>query len=111
MRRLFFAAMIVLAFSFVVAATASADSMTAASATTAAPSTDMSNGDQAWIGKSTVDLLVNLGVPTYTDMLPSGEKIVYVKHMGVGSNTSVNVVRQFDVDSNGKITAVRDSQS
>lgn len=110
MKRLLSAAMIVAAFSFVGAVTASADSMAASSTTPVITSTDV-NGDQAWVGKSTVDLLVNLGTPTYTDMLPGGETIVYVKHMGVGSNTSVNVVRQFDVDANGKITAVRDSQS
>jgi len=110
MKRLLFAAMIVAAFSFVAAVTASADSMAAPSTTPATSSTDM-NGDQAWIGKSTVDLLVNLGVPTYTDMRSSGETITYVTHEGVGSNTSVNVIRQFDVDSSGKITAVRDSQS
>jgi hypothetical protein len=72
----------------------------------------MSSGSPAspWVGKTTVDLLVNLGVPTYTDQLPSGEKLVYVKHEGVGPNTSVNVIRQFDVDSSGKITAEQDSQ-
>ncbi len=110
MKRLIVAAMIVAAFAFVGAVTASADSMATPAATTATPSSDM-NPDQAWIGKSTVDLLVNLGTPTYTDMSSSGETLVYVTHQGVGSNTSLNVIRQFDVDSNGKITAVRDSQS
>ena len=75
-----------------------------------APSTDMNNSSQ-WVGKTTVDLLINLGAPTYTDMLSSGETVTYVKHEGVGVMSSVNVVRQFDVDSNGKITAERDSQS
>ena len=107
MKRLFLAVMIVAAFSLAIAVTASADSMTTANGT----STDMTNSNQAWVGKTTVDLLVNLGIPTYTDMLPSGETITYVKHMGVGSNTSVNVVRQFTVDSTGKITSEIDSQS
>ena len=107
MKRLFLSAMIVMAFSCMIAVTAGADSMTT---TSSASSTDMNNSSP-WVGKTTVDLLVNLGVPTYSDMLSSGETIVYVKHEGVGSNTSVNVVRQFDVDSNGKIVAERDSQS
>jgi hypothetical protein len=110
MKRLIIAAMIVAAFSFVGAVTASADSMAAPAATSVTVSSDM-NPDHAWVGKSTVDLLVNLGVPTYTDQRSSGETITYVTHQGVGSNTSVNVIRQFDVDSSGKITAVRDSQS
>jgi hypothetical protein len=108
MKRLFLSAMIVVAFSCMIAVTAGADSMT--TTTSPAPSTDMNNSSQ-WVGKTTVDLLVNLGVPTYTDMLSSGETITYVKHEGVGSNSSINVVRQFDVDSNGKIVAERDSQS
>ena len=111
MKRFFMAAIIVAAFSSVIAVTAGADSMTSANTTSPTTSTVMNNGNQDWVGKSTVDLLVNLGIPTYTDMLANGETITYVKHEGVGSNTSVNVVRQFDVDSNGKITAERDSQS
>jgi len=73
--------------------------------------TSTGTNNSPWVGKTTVDLLINLGVPTYTDMTSGGETVVYVKHEGVGSMTSVNVVRQFDVDSNGKITAERDSQS
>jgi hypothetical protein len=110
MKRFFLAAMIIVAFSCVIAVTAGADAMTSANTTSATPSTDMNNSSQ-WVGRTTVDLLVNLGVPTYTDMLSSGETITYVKHEGVGVMSSVNVVRQFDVDSNGKITAERDSQS
>lgn len=99
MKRFFLAALIVVGFSCMVAVTAGADPMTSA---------DTSN---PWIGKTTVDLLVNMGVPTYTDTLSNGETITYVKHEGVGSMTSVNVIRQFDVDSSGRITAERDSQS
>ena len=109
MKRFFFAAMIIVAFSCVVAVTAGADSMTSTNTTSPAP--DMSNSNSTWVGKTTVDLLINLGVPTYTDMLSNGETITYVKHEGVGMNTSVDVVRQFDVDASGKITAERDSQS
>ena len=108
MKRLFLATMIVVAFSCAIAVTAGADSMTTTASP--APGTDMNNSSP-WVGKTTVDLLINLGVPTYTDMLSNGETITYVKHEGVGVMSSVNVVRQFDVDSNGKIVAERDSQS
>ena len=107
MKRFLLAAMIVAACSLTAAVAASADSMTSPSATAA---TDPSNGSQGWIGKTTVDLLVNMGVPTYTDSRPNGETITYVKHMGVGSNTSVNVVQQFTVDASGRITSEQDSQ-
>ena len=109
MKRFFLAAMIIVAFSCVVAVTAGADSMTSTTTASPAPNTDMSS--QGWVGKTTVDLLINLGVPTYTEMTSNGETIVYVKHEGWGPQSSVNFVRQFDVDSSGKVTAERDSES
>lgn len=107
MRRFFFATMIVVAFSLAIAVTAGADPMTTATS----PGTDQASGHAAWVGKTTVDLLVNLGVPTYTDKRAEGETLVYVKYMPVGSNSSAEVVRRFTVDTSGKITSEVDSQS
>ena len=108
MKRFLIAAMIVAAFSLSAAVAVSADSMTGAGT---AVSTDQTNGPQGWIGKTTVDLLVNMGVPTYTDQRPDGETLTYIKHMGVGMESSVDVIKRFTVDSSGKITSEQDSQS
>jgi archaellum component FlaG (FlaF/FlaG flagellin family) len=106
MRRLFIAAMVIVAFSCAIVATVSAD--TAATPNSFQSSLDSPN---AWIGKTTVDLLTNPGTPTYTVPTSSGETLAYVKHMGEGTQTSVNVEQDFDVSQGGQITAVRVSQN
>jgi hypothetical protein len=68
------------------------------------------NNPNAWIGKPTTDLLLNLGTPTYTVPNGNGETLAYDRHMGMGPETFVDVEQQFDIGSNGQITAVRTSQ-
>ncbi len=108
MKRLMIVALIAALFGGI-AVIASADNMSSSMAAPNSFSSSMSNPN-AWIGKTTTDLLLNLGTPTYTMPTSNGETISYVKHIGVGTQSYADVEQQFDIGSNGQITAVRTTQ-
>jgi len=107
MKRFLFVAFIAVLFCGA-AAIAGADNMSSAMAPNSF-SASLSNPN-AWVGKTTTDLLLNLGTPTYTVPNSNGETLAYVKHIGMGTETFADVEQQFDIGSNGQITAVRTSQ-
>ena len=86
-----------------------ADAMGSSTAAPNSFSASLSNPN-AWIGKTTTDLLINLGTPTYTMPNSNGETVAYVRHMGTGPATFADFEQQFDIGSNGQITAVRTTQ-
>ncbi len=109
MKRILALLISIVAFSFAFAATASADAMQSASAATPDSFQGSVNAPNAWIGKTAVDLLTNLGSPTYTEETQTGKTLAYVKHMIVGSNSSETIEQDFAIGQNGQITAVHTS--
>jgi hypothetical protein len=59
---------------------------------------------QKWIGKTTTDLLVQLGVPNFTTSDGNGDTTLkYIYHENIGRGNPVEMVQQFDVNQNGRV--------
>jgi hypothetical protein len=102
MKRSVFVLFLIVAFALSAAA-----SLSAAPQTT--PAADQS---QNWVGKTTNDLLLQMGVPSYTIPSDNGGQIIdYVTRQYMGRGNQVDLVRQFNVDQNGKIISEQVTQS
>ncbi len=103
MKRFFIIGLTVVAFVLSTAAVASAAPMSGSSAQ------DMNA--QSWVGKTTSDLLIQMGVPNYSVQNGNGgQTLEYVKHVFQGRGNTIDLVQQFDVDQSGKITAEQTRQ-
>jgi outer membrane protein assembly factor BamE (lipoprotein component of BamABCDE complex) len=87
--------------------------LSAAASLGAAPQmSPVADPSQNWVGKTANDLLLQMGVPSYT--IPNdngGQTIDYVTHQYMGRGNQIDLVRQFNVDQNGKIISESVSQS
>jgi len=59
---------------------------------------------KSWVGKTTNDLLIQMGPPSFTVQSDNGgQTLEYVKHMNIGRGDTIDFVQQFSVDGSGKI--------
>ncbi len=61
---------------------------------------------QRWVGKTTTDLLIQMGVPNLT--IPDGNggtTLRYITRENIGRGNPVEIVQQFDVDQGGRVTS------
>ena len=84
---------------------------TAASLSAAPQMSSAADPSQNWVGKTTNDLLLQMGVPSYTVSNDNGGLTIdYVTHQYMGRGNQVDLVRQFDVDQNGKVISEQVTQ-
>lgn len=103
MKRFLIIGLTVVAFALSTAAVASAAPMSGSSA--------QGPNAQSLVGKTTSDLLIQMGIPSYSVQNDNGgETLVYVRHLYQGRGNSIDSVQQFDVDQSGKITAEQTRQ-
>ncbi len=95
----------VISFFIVVAfVLASTVALSAAPRSSNSGTTQMSS--QNWVGKTTNDLLIQLGVPYLSiGKGNGGQTVKYIKREYIGRGNPVDLVQQFDVDQNGRITS------
>ena len=97
MKRLLLVGFMIVAFTFSTAAVVSAAPMSPTTAT-----------GHSWIGKTTNDLLIQMGTPNYTVRNnDGGQALDYVMHKYIGRGGTIDYVQQFNVDGSGKITSER----
>ncbi len=104
MKRSVLVALMIVAFALSTAVSLSAAPMSQSSA---------ANGAQlsSWIGRTTTDLLIQKGVPALS--IPNqdgGSTLRYITRENIGRGNPVEMVQQFDVDQNGKVTSEQDYQ-
>ena len=86
--------------------------LSTAASLSAAPQISSADQSQNWVGKTTNDLLLQIGVPSYTTPNDNGGMTIdYVTRQYMGRGNQVDLVRQFDVDQNGKVVSEQVIQS